>query len=306
MICPTTAARRCYHQLLWLCFACQCHERRELVVVDTCEEEPAEFFLEKMGRDRRVVYKHYRVPDEQWSVGLKRNLACYFASGQVIAHFDDDDIYASCYLSDMLRFMRSPHDALALHLQSGCSQDMFGTVLADMQHHQDQCAQGCEKSAHALDEASSQLILGKYGAACAKLSSWHTLALQTGTWATFDALQYKSAGQSRQSQMYGWGFSMVYLRAAWEAVPFLHIELGEDFDFVACLRHLCLPVILVPDTRGICAHTHHAGNTTGGCAERRGRKLKHSPTRLAAFAPMYEKAAKDFLAGCHGQKPECA
>ncbi len=36
-----------------------------------------------------------------WSLGLKRNVAIELAAGEIIAHFDDDDLYAPGYLSWM-------------------------------------------------------------------------------------------------------------------------------------------------------------------------------------------------------------
>lgn len=36
-----------------------------------------------------------------WSLGLKRNVAIELAAGEIIAHFDDDDLYAPGYLTWM-------------------------------------------------------------------------------------------------------------------------------------------------------------------------------------------------------------
>ena len=53
-----------------------------------------------------------------WSVGLKRNLAVHLASGEVVVHADDDDLYAPCYISRMLGTLAG---ADAATLSSWCS-----------------------------------------------------------------------------------------------------------------------------------------------------------------------------------------
>ena len=79
-----------------------------------CEDDPSEY-LQKMAReDQRIVYKHFGVPEADWSIGLKRNLACHYASGPVIAHFDDDDMYGASYLEDMVKYMADPSLAFQL------------------------------------------------------------------------------------------------------------------------------------------------------------------------------------------------
>merc|ERR1719254_336528 len=48
-----------------------------------------------------------------WSLGLKRNIACYLANGVAIAQFDDDDLYAQNYLTWMwskLQEATLPHE----------------------------------------------------------------------------------------------------------------------------------------------------------------------------------------------------
>lgn len=43
--------------------------------------------------------EHIIVHDETASIGAKRNIACNQARGEIIVHFDDDDLYASDYIS---------------------------------------------------------------------------------------------------------------------------------------------------------------------------------------------------------------
>jgi len=111
-IAPTTPERHLFHeQALYRCFAAQTHPHVELVVVDS-GGAPSPFFTRAGGvaeGDPRVKYVH--VPQRQQqqqtqlSIGEKRNLAVQHATGDVICHFDDDDLYAPSYVSTMLAAM---------------------------------------------------------------------------------------------------------------------------------------------------------------------------------------------------------
>jgi len=78
----------------------------ELIVIDTgrC---PSQFFQERASEDESVVYRWFDVDAGAISIGVKRNIACFLARGQVIAHFDDDDLYAPEYLDFMIAQMIS-------------------------------------------------------------------------------------------------------------------------------------------------------------------------------------------------------
>lgn len=101
VICPTTSERRVYHPLLYECFITQTHRLKELVVIDS-GTEPSEFLQARAREDTRIVYRFFKMPPKDMAIGLKRNIACYVASGHVFAHFDDDDLYAPGYLAFML------------------------------------------------------------------------------------------------------------------------------------------------------------------------------------------------------------
>jgi len=284
VICPTTASRRCFHGFLYMCWRIQTYQRKQLVIVDTCEDEPSEFFVRKMEEDPRIVYRHYRVPERRWSIGLKRNLACYFASGEVIAHFDDDDMYGSDYLKTMVEYLRNPKSAFNTAFMH--EDRLLGKMYASMG-----LSPGMGELDDALATVRTQAGLGKFGAACAKLSCWHTYTLRTRSF------QVLNACEDDERELYGWGFSFVYLRSAWLACPFAHMGLGEDYDFVRRLRQLGQPVVLVHDTTGICAHTCHLDNTSGGDAEspRRYGSSAQLYSSVARLVSMFEAAAKPIL-----------
>ncbi len=73
-------------------FQRQDYPNRELIVVDDGTDDLAE----QLAKEPRIRY--VRVPAGQ-SIGAKRNHACQVARGSIIAHWDDDDWYASDRLS---------------------------------------------------------------------------------------------------------------------------------------------------------------------------------------------------------------
>lgn len=116
---PTIESRQVYHELLWLCFEAQDWPDKELVVIETYHEYPSVFMVQKAQEDSRVQFLSFKQePEEDWSIGVKRNMAIHLSTGEFIAHFDDDDLYANNYLSLMLRDLRSDKQAKAVKLAS--------------------------------------------------------------------------------------------------------------------------------------------------------------------------------------------
>mmetsp|Transcript_23027 Transcript_23027/g.71436 ORF Transcript_23027/g.71436 Transcript_23027/m.71436 type:complete len:446 (-) Transcript_23027:267-1604(-) len=58
-------------------------------------------------KDSRVILHSMQIPnnEEDLSIGIKRNMGTHLSSGDWIASFDDDDLYAPSYLSTMLEEM---------------------------------------------------------------------------------------------------------------------------------------------------------------------------------------------------------
>lgn len=113
IICPTTDERVLFHPQLYGCFVAQRWPDKELVVVDT-GTYPSPFLSLRALEDERLVYQHHACAmGTTWPVGLKRNMAVQLASGAIIAHFDDDDLYAPCYLDRMVQAMGTA-DAVTL------------------------------------------------------------------------------------------------------------------------------------------------------------------------------------------------
>eukprot|EP00930_Biecheleria_cincta_P076322 TRINITY_DN63524_c0_g1_i1.p1 TRINITY_DN63524_c0_g1~~TRINITY_DN63524_c0_g1_i1.p1 ORF type:complete len:898 (-),score=147.89 TRINITY_DN63524_c0_g1_i1:18-2711(-) len=103
VVTPTTESRHRFHELLWRCFEAQTWPDKELVVVETFQSSCSHFFLDLASKDARVKYVKFQIPpgSSDWSIGLKRNIGAHLATGEVIANFDDDDLYAPKYLATM-------------------------------------------------------------------------------------------------------------------------------------------------------------------------------------------------------------
>ncbi|KAJ8601894.1 hypothetical protein CTAYLR_002661 [Chrysophaeum taylorii] len=97
VVVPTTHHRAAFHETLYACFCWQTHEPRELVILDT-GVSASPFF--EACEDPRVRYSYE--PDHPPSTGAKRNTLIDRATGEVVAHFDDDDFYGPHYLSRLL------------------------------------------------------------------------------------------------------------------------------------------------------------------------------------------------------------
>ena len=101
VIAPTTTERHAFHEhVLYASFNAQRHAHKELIVVDS-GPEPSAFFGDL--DDDRVRYIHKTTAN---SVGAKRNVALRLANGAIVAHFDDDDLYAPTYLTKMLAALK--------------------------------------------------------------------------------------------------------------------------------------------------------------------------------------------------------
>ncbi|CAK9087300.1 unnamed protein product [Durusdinium trenchii] len=118
IVTPTTESRHKFHEQLYRCFDAQTWPDKELVIVETYTSSPSEFFAQKAQMDPRVVYvKFQRSIGDDFSIGLKRNVGTHLASGEVIASFDDDDLYAPPYLDTMVNALQDRR-ALAVKLSN--------------------------------------------------------------------------------------------------------------------------------------------------------------------------------------------
>mmetsp|Transcript_13366 Transcript_13366/g.33562 ORF Transcript_13366/g.33562 Transcript_13366/m.33562 type:complete len:515 (+) Transcript_13366:47-1591(+) len=265
--CPTMNRRHVFHPLLYDCFTRQTHEPKELVVIDT-GKKPSAFFVARMAEDPRVVYRFFPVrrpanseseecddphgddvvhadKNGLWSLGFKRNVACHLASGSVIAHMDDDDLYSSNYLSYMFEKMM-----LSARLRSNAGKERE------------------ERGRKSSGGESLQPML-------VKLAEWHVLDLQDLSFGFLDPRNDKLVPKKEHHRWtYGWGFSYMFTKSAWELKPFPPVGWSEDIDWADGLMALGVSVSLLrlpPSSSkfqsgpgGLCAHSSHPTSLTGG------------------------------------------
>jgi hypothetical protein len=108
VVTPSMSRRKHFHEQLWASFEAQTWPDKELIVLETYTDEPSAFLRQKAKEDSRLVHVCiHREEDEDFSVGLKRDMTLHLASGEFIVNFDDDDIYAPSYISKMVGEMKA-------------------------------------------------------------------------------------------------------------------------------------------------------------------------------------------------------
>ncbi|CAE7540133.1 smrc-1 [Symbiodinium sp. CCMP2456] len=258
------------------------------------------------GEDERVVYRHYQVADSRmdmpegkpvtfsigdqnvwtesgseasasWSLGLKRNVAIQLAQGEILAHFDDDDLYASGYLTWM-------------------KQRLDKTL--DKARRENETKEREEKEKQPPLHKESRLI-----PVAITLREWHLLDLSDMTFGFMDVERDPLIPrEQRHGWLYGWGFSYMFTRACWELAPVPDVEWSEDISFYEELRRLQVPVVpvpLPPGHKAVCAHSYHAKvNTSGGefsGALRCGEPVPEPPKAFKELLPFAKVATESAL-----------
>jgi len=108
IVAPSMESRQHYHENLWACFEAQTWEDKELIVIETYQTAPSPFLVAKAEEDSRLVHVCIKRPvGKDFTVGLKRNMTLHMASGEYVVNFDDDDLYASNYVTSMVGEMRT-------------------------------------------------------------------------------------------------------------------------------------------------------------------------------------------------------
>merc|ERR1712190_698609 len=114
-------------------------------------------------------------------------------------------------------------------------------------------------------------VNGKLPAAAVTLDAWHVIDLADQTFGFFaPKVEDLLSWDMRESFAYGFGFSYVYSKAAWDMLAFADVEWSEDGHFTVGLMEKHRPVMLVhPRSLGngieaVSAHSHHRDTTSGG------------------------------------------
>lgn len=226
VVTPTSEKRVKFHEQLWNCFSAQTWPDKELVVVETHRGQGSSFFRQIAEKHSNVVYVSLR---RQISIGCKRNLGAYLASGDVIACFDDDDIYAANYINTMVSHLRS--------------KNLVAATLSTWYDYDTRLGACGFVDPQALND----------------------MDLVHGRQYTFMKQLRDSA---IESAVYGYGFSYVYTRDAILLRPYPDMNSCEDIFWMLQLRDAVGRVGLVRDTTGICLHLIHGGNTADSVMHR--------------------------------------
>jgi len=172
--------------------------------------------------DPRIRYFHN---SERISIGSKRNQLIEKASGNIIAHFDDDDYYAPNYISTMARVL---HES---------QRDLLNIKAWYLYHEKNEFFGYWDlletKGMHFVCYPSHvQLIY-------------------------FDEKNLATYGPMEM----GYGFGWIYKKAVWEKAPFEDVNWNEDGLFaIKAVENFKLGGI--KDTEGICLHVLHGENTS--------------------------------------------
>ena len=216
VVCPTYG-RHDYHAQLYQQFAHQTYPFKELRILDD-STGPSMFFAAL--RDPRV---HYAWTPQRMSIGAKRNALIAEATGRVIMHADDDDLYRSQYMATMVD--RLGKDALT-KLSVWDAQSAY------------------DKSIWRWDTR------GAGPTHYAVMGSGPALRLPDGPMDLGDNV------------LWGYGFSYVFTKDVWRKCPFPDMNLGEDLAFVESLRSAGAPMSHQPDLPDLALHTIHERSTS--------------------------------------------
>jgi glycosyltransferase involved in cell wall biosynthesis len=227
VICPTFN-RQDRHANLYQAFIHQDYVDKELLILDDSQEK-SEFFSNL--NDPKVTYRHTPSPvSSRASVGFKRNLLVEMASGEVIAHFDDDDYYAPTYLTKMIGELGN---ADLIKLSKWLAWWEFnGTLwLCDTQN-------------------VTEVPFVVYGHR--EVTRFDKMIGQSSEWMK----------QFNTQNMWGYGFSYVYRKSLWEDCCFENMNFGEDYSLIHQALLMGKIAKHTPDLFQLALHTIHANSTS--------------------------------------------
>ena len=186
---------------------------------------PSPFFSALEDPDVRYIHQ----PGRRLSIGEKRNLLAEHATSDVLVHFDDDDYYGPEYCQRMIGFLEHA-DVVKLS----------GFFLYAQAH-----GVFAYWDTGSVDRAHVRLETGKPPR-------------------MIDMTQLAPSAQEkwRIQNLLGFGYTLVYRRAVWEACPFEPVFHGEDLQFTLAADDAGFHVRLGPDEEGISLCRRHADDHT--------------------------------------------
>lgn len=185
--------------------------------------EPNVFMQELSASLPQVRYFHH--PDRRVSIGSKRNFLIGEARAPVIAHFDDDDHYASNYLVEMLRLKeRNNADLVKLSgfFMYAPHTEFFG-----------------------------------YMDLTARVGRHYVLAADK-----IEQVSFHEKMQIGPDFILFYGFSYVYSKNLTALSPFEDVNLFDDSTFITKIIHADRRVIAVDDQGASCLHLVHPQSTS--------------------------------------------
>ncbi len=210
-------------QRLFSAFEAQTWVDKELVVLDD-SPEPSRFM--QSLTDPRVRYVH---EPKRMSVGEKRNRLAEMATGELIAHFDDDDYYAPRYL-----------ERLAGYLDSCEMVKLSGWFAWSTTH----------RAFFYWDTAAAAAV--------------HFHVESSKSIQVYD-ISKKSEDEKTvwiQKNLVGYGFSYAYTKELWKDCPFPMKQHGEDRIFLQDILRNNREVGMFADREGIALVVRHAHDSS--------------------------------------------
>ena len=197
----------------------QDHKHIEWLILDDSDEPDAGF---SNGSHDFISYEHIGIG---LSLGEKRNHLISKARGEFVVQFDDDDYYASNYISSMIHMMKKDHADIA-NLKSWFLLDLRSKFFGywDLTHKRGRhyC---CDTAGVSTVTFSPEVV------------------------------------EELKNNEYGYGFTYVFRRAVWETCQFPAIDFDEDSAFFNSVREKFRSISL-RDQAGICLHILHSTSTS--------------------------------------------
>ena len=200
----------------------QTWENKELLILDDTPRGESKIKELQLEHPQICIW-HIK---EEASIGAKRNLLIKRASGDLIAHFDDDDYYAPTYLEFMAsELLRHESDLVKLagwfcFHEASKTLGYWDTTRKDLAHT---VFAGCE------------------------LPKLHDKSFTPNGYRSF---------------LTGYGFSYLYRKKIWRNNEFKSINLGEDSWFLEGIIEQKAKTKFLQDKTGICIHIIHRNNTS--------------------------------------------
>lgn len=217
LITPTCQRER-FHQRILQCFEWQSHRDIEWLILDD-SPAPSKTF-EGLQRDN-ISYHH---TDKRMVIGDKRNWLAERCTGELIAHFDDDDFYAPDYIATM---------AGTLEQQALDFMNLRGWFVHDIRSR----------------------FFGYWD--MTEKKGRHFICDKAG----ISSVDVQRDDFFSPTNELSWGFGFLYRKKVWDAVHFPSQGWNEDGVFSQAV-HEKFRAGGMKDRTGICLHEIHGGNTS--------------------------------------------